>query len=117
MRSLVFIGLALAGMVLTAGSAEAVILQWSIADGGNDHSYELVEDSLNWNDARDAAAARTHLGSAGHLVTLTSAEENQFLVDHFTLNHHWIGAFQFDKLAEPAGHWRWVTDEPFVYTN
>ncbi len=33
------------------------------------------------------------------------------------LNHQWIGAFQFDKLDEPAGHWRWITDEPFVYTN
>jgi hypothetical protein len=29
----------------------------------------------------------------------------------------WLGGYQYDKLAEPAGHWRWVTDEAWSYTN
>ena len=57
------------------------------------------------------------MGASGYLTTVTSAAENQFLVDHFDTFHHWLGGFQSDKLDEPAGHWRWVTDEPWVYTN
>ena len=98
-------------------SAQAVILEWSMADGGNGHFYERVEETLTWSDARDAATARTHLGAPGHLVTVTLAEENQFLVDHFDTFRSWIGAYQFDSLDEPVGHWRWVTDEPWAYTN
>ena len=117
MRSLFVTTVALVMAVALSGNAYALILEWATDDGGNGHFYELVSDSLNWDDARDGAAARTYLGSTGYLVTITSAEENAFLTASFELNHQWIGAFQFDKLAEPDGHWRWVTDEPFVYTN
>ena len=67
--------------LLGSGKVEAVILQWEIGDGGNGRYYELVEESLNWEAARDAAAARSFLGSVGHLLTITSQEENEFLVD------------------------------------
>ena len=104
-------------MVSSGRIAQAALIQWPVIDGGNDHYYELVEESLNWNDARDAAAARTRFGVAGHLATITSAEEGAFITTNFATNHQWIGGFQFDKLAEPAGHWRWVTDETWSYTN
>src|SRR5690242_13883607 len=29
----------------------------------------------------------------------------------------WLGGFQTNSLDEPAGNWRWVTDEPFRFTN
>lgn len=102
---------------ISSTNAFAVIFEWPIADGGNGHFYEQVKDSASWTDARDAAASRTYQGVSGYLATIGSALENQFLVDHFEVDHDWIGGFQFDKLDEPAGDWRWVTDESWSYTN
>lgn len=100
--------------------------QWA----GNNHWYQLVRNDTapgwTWTEARDAAAADTYLGMQGHLVTLTSQEENDFVGNPAFLGdaYHdlygdvvWIGGHQFDKLAEPAGHWAWVTGEPWAWTN
>lgn len=110
--------LALGLVFVLSARAEAVIVEWPVSGGGgNGHFYERVEETLNWGDARDTALARTHLGSPGHLVTIASAAENQFLIDHFDTFRSWIGAYQYDSLDEPAGHWVWVTGEPWAYTN
>jgi hypothetical protein len=51
-----------------------------------DNSYELVVvenpyagTNNSWDTARDNAASRSYRGIAGHLVTITSAEENQWV--------------------------------------
>jgi hypothetical protein len=48
----------------------------------------------------------------GHLVTVTSEEEQAFVVANF-FGTFWIGA---DDRAE-EGTFRWVTCEPFAYRN
>ena len=87
----------------------------------NGHWYEIVPGSMNWNQARDAAALRTHLGWVGHLATISSDEENAFIFDTLILpsglHSSFIGGFQPEGSPEPAGGWRWVTDEPFDYTH
>ncbi len=91
--------------------------------GANFHGYELISGSTwTWTQARDAAAARTIVVDGvtytGHLVTITSAAENEFIRTNFSCTMNpWIGAYQYDKAVEPAGHWRWVTDEVWSYTN
>jgi hypothetical protein len=50
----------------------------------------------------------------GHLVTITSAEENQFLIDTFHVNHKlpvWIGFT--DEAVE--GDWQWITGEAVTF--
>ncbi len=70
------------------------------------HRYEVFEDFVSWHDA---VAFCEDIDA--HLVTIGSAEENEFV---FGLNSFtWLGAT--DELVE--GNWRWVTDEPFSYTN
>ena len=92
----------------------------------NGHCYQAVlAPGVSWDDAQAECVAR-----GGHLVTITSEEENAFvfsLVDGDSsfwyvdaLNNGlgpWLGAYQPDGSAEPDGGWRWVTDEPFVYTH
>ncbi|MCW3099169.1 MAG: hypothetical protein JWL77_4787 [Chthonomonadaceae bacterium] len=87
------------------------------------HYYETVSATgLNWIQARDAAKARTYLGKSGHLVTITSAAEQNFVVGTFAnvlAGYLWIGAYQdtaAPDYSEPAGGWRWVTGEPWQYT-
>lgn len=72
------------------------------------HRYELFEEFVSW---QDAVASCEEIGA--HLVTIGSAEENEFVWNQFGDNYHWLGATD----EECEGEWRWVTDEPFDYTN
>jgi hypothetical protein len=89
--------------------------------GGTGSYYQCIEMPLTWDEARDASAAATYLGRAGRLATITSNQENDFIVDHVIPNHfngdsYWLGGLQPPGSPEPDGGWRWITDEPFVYT-
>ncbi|GEM_PF-2986068 len=74
---------------------------------GNGHYYEYITQSsaITWENARSAAAQREHFGRQGYLVTISSAEENNF-IQQKTLGIGWIGA---KDISHPAGDWRWVT--------
>jgi hypothetical protein len=57
----------------------------------------------------------------GHLVTITSPEESDFVLATFpaaVAGRYWLGGFQ-DRSArsyrEPDGGWRWVTGEPWAF--
>ena len=73
--------LALACVLVLGGNAAAAIITWEVDDGGNGHAYEFVDEHLIWTDAKAAAETRSYLGVQGHLVTLTSAAENEFVFD------------------------------------
>ena len=84
-------------------------------DNGNYYQEINNGTGLDWNSAAAAAEALMFQGSQGHLVTVTSAEEEGFLVANFDIGttRYWVGASD----QEVEGDWRWVTGEPFVYTN
>jgi hypothetical protein len=83
--------------------------------------YEQVQDpGIPWTDAKTAAEALSYNGVHGHLATITSQAENDFITNNLresTFGGYWIGGFQPPGSPEPAGNWQWVTGEPFVYTN
>jgi hypothetical protein len=92
----------------------------------NGNYYEAVPttDGINWDDAKAAAESRTHEGREGRLATITSQEEQDFIVNNLPqvkapiILHgagYWLGGFQPPGSPEPAGGWRWVTDEPFSF--
>lgn len=87
-----FIGVAAAFL---ATSAHAVPIQWSSAAGGNDHWYEFVTTPATWGEANTGASTRSHNGLAGHLLTLTSQAEKDF-VNGALLNgaNTWLGAMR-----------------------
>jgi hypothetical protein len=105
-----------------AASAAGVILaqgQWS---DGNGHNYVIVSlPQEDWESARADVAAT--LPAAYHLATITSEQENDFLVSLFSDNgisgQHWLGGFQDAPKPEvdPAEGWQWVTGEQWQYTN
>src|SRR5207244_546216 len=73
-----------------------------------------------WDEANAAANAKTFNGMHGHLATLDSPSENQFLVKQFPqaiAGGYWLGGFQLHGLLDPAAGWQWVTGEPWSYTN
>jgi len=93
-----------------------------VFNAGNGHHYRIVHSAtpLAWREAADAAARLTYLGAKGHLVTLTSDAERQFVVSNLALADCWSGAYQDRKAPdyrEPAGGWRWITGEPWQFVD
>jgi len=94
--------------------------------GPTGHCYEAVlAPGLSWYDAKLACESR-----GGHLVTITSQIENDFVFSlvsdinaFWYLDMYgnglgpWLGGYQEAGAPEPDGGWHWVTDEPWVYTN
>ena len=109
------IGLLLA---LLPVAAHAAPVQYS----SNGHSYEAVSKSggLTWNEANDAANARIFNGLHGHLATMTTPGENDFIVQHLPQaisGGYWLGGMQSPGILDPAAGWQWITGEPFSFTN
>ncbi|MBL9176471.1 MAG: protein kinase [Verrucomicrobiaceae bacterium] len=73
------------------------------------HRYQLIEEKLRW----DAAKARAE-SLGGHLATITSKEENEWLKNSLgllkgTRSHVFLGGSR----SVDDGRWTWVTGEPF----
>ncbi|MFC1862903.1 PEP-CTERM sorting domain-containing protein [Thermodesulfobacteriota bacterium] len=102
---------------LSSGIASAIPIQWESTIGGNDNWYDVVFYSGTWDEARLNSEQQSWNDITGHLVTLTSAEENAFVWDNLPYNLFFLGGYQTDKSAEPGGNWAWVTGELWDYTN
>jgi len=88
--------------------AASADLKWT-RDPSSGHSYAVSPYALPWH-AAEAYARRV----GAHLVTITSEQENAFLVTTFgETTEYWIGLT--DEKEE--GKWAWVTGEPFEYAN
>ena len=73
----------------------------------NGHSYFLSNGAYPPETAHANA-----LASGGHLATISSSQENQFISGLYP-DRMWIGYTDRDV----EGTWRWITNEPVVYTN
>ena len=105
-------------LTLASQTAQAAPIQWTLGSGGNGHWYDYVASPMTWDQALAAAAASTHAGLAGYLVTVTSAAEQAFLNSFVPEGSGaWLGG---SDLAN-EGTWEWVTEPGgpilFTYTN
>lgn len=81
----------------------------STATEFNGHYYQVYDEGMTWTEAK---AYCESLG--GHLVTITSEEEQKFvnsMLGKATKNSYWLGAEVVDN------KFAWVTGEDFSYTN
>lgn len=105
-----------------AGMIEGI--QWAVSEGGNGHWYQVAQTPgpVNWEVADQAARQ-----AGGYLATITSAAENAFVASLVANPAYWVevgnsfgpwlGGYQPPGSPEPNGDWRWVTGEPWGYTN
>ena len=87
----------------------------------NGHGYLVVSSlaPITWTAANAAAQAR-----GGHLATITSADEGEFVLSLMAAHPEafkggygpWLGGLQHPEGKEPDGGWRWVTGEPWSFT-
>jgi hypothetical protein len=99
------------GLILTFLSVSVNINQITKVSGEsifNGHEYKLFTLSKTWDEAKEDCNAQ-----GGHLVTITSQEENEFVNNLVGSHDIWIGAT--DEIHE--GSWQWINGESFTYTN
>jgi len=78
-----------------------------------DGRYELATDELSWNEHNDRA-----LAMGGHLVSITSAEENELVARIAGGRTVWIGGMRKGSGNGPgAEHWCWCDGQPWIYAN
>ena len=115
LAAVVAMAIGIFGAGATTASAQTVL-----CDPATNRCYEVVAVSagITWPNAKAAAEAKTYNGFSGHLVTITSQAETDFLVTNgLTPAFYWIGGSQPLGQTGAASNWSWVTGEPFVYTN
>lgn len=75
------------------------------------HQYQRVDMEIAWSEAKIYCE-----NEGGHLATLTSENENNFVFDRLirsTSHFYWLGASDEDN----EGVWQWITGENWDYTN
>lgn len=107
-------------LAMMASSAPLIAQPGPMRWDQNGHYYEYVPLTMSWDEAIADAESRNVMGVAGHLATVTSAAEQQFIFTNFVGPNPgstpWLGGFQEPGAPEPDGGWRWITGEPFAYT-
>ena len=109
--------------ILVSGAACALVFGASLAGAqqvmwkDNPISGKVVGltfGTSGWNAAEAQAVAY-----GGHLVTIRSASENQWLVDNFSSVWSSQGSGPWLGFSDAAveGQWRWSSGEPTTYTN
>jgi len=96
------------------------LAHWLTDSGGNGHFYEavFVAEGITWDEAQAAALAR-----GGYLVTLTSAEENNFVfrlvqdpkfwlvLSPNRISGPWLGGHKVGGSRSISGLWQWENNE------
>jgi hypothetical protein len=90
---------------------------------GTGHYYDAIAfpSGITWNDAKTFAENSTYSGMNGHLATVTSADENSYIVNNLggplAITTFFLGGFQPAGSPEPGGNWQWITGESWSFTN
>ncbi len=97
-------------MVIAPVTAEAALAGSAQAGVFEGHTYAIFSEQMNWKDARDYCEK-----IGGHLVTITSEEENVFITEKImVIDEDCLIGFSDE---ESEGDWVWVTGEDTDYTN
>lgn len=74
----------------------------------NGHFYKAYEEKMTWDKAKAFCES-----VGGHLATITSQEENDFVYSLTTVEYYHLGGTDEEK----EGTWKWITGEDMSYTN
>ena len=88
-------------------------------DVSTGHYYQLFSGSATWNAANTYAGTLSHNGYQGHLASVTSQNETNYLVTTFggsSLADKSIGGIQATGSLTRDSGWSWVTGETWDYS-
>jgi hypothetical protein len=89
------------------------------------HLYDAiaVDGGINWTDARAAAEGMGSGACQAYLASITSADENAFILANFSSvapmigSGYWIGGYQPAETTPADAGWTWVSGEAFGYAD
>jgi len=88
------------------------MLDGAVTNEQNGHCYRVSAEKVTYAEGRDACQA-----AGGHLLTVTSPEENEFARD-LHQDEHWLGASDgFADTMRGVGDYSWVDGEEWGYTD
>ena len=79
----------------------------------NGSNYYLSSNSYTWIESNEISNSLN-----GHIVTINSQEENDFISNINYNNTVWIGLYQNTEsilFSEPDGGWEWVTEKILIF--
>lgn len=100
--------------IFCAGLISTPVSSAPILDNYNGHYYEVISpnNGITWNEAYIGANNLTYSGLQGHLATITSQQE----FDWITSNLDYEGTFLGGTDQNSEGTWQWITGETFNFT-
>jgi len=100
--------------IFCAGLISTPVFAAPILNSNNGHYYEVLwqPNGFTWNEAYIEANTLTYSGLQGHLATITSQQE----FDWITSNLNYEGTFLGGTDQNSEGTWQWVTGETFNFT-
>ena len=116
-------GTALGDGVDVSASVLGAVPVLNEADG---HLYDAIapDGGINWTDARAAAEAMSFGECQAYLASITSTEENDFILTSFPSAvpavggvGYWIGGYQPPATTPADAGWLWVSGEAFGFTD
>lgn len=94
------------------------LIQWEESAGGNGHWYAVLTGEKYWIDAKAASDTLLHNGEVGYLATVTTADENEFILNSVIAGTHQTSILDMFWLGgRDINGWHWINNEPYVYTN
>ena len=75
---------------------------------GTSHWYQVIYGKTKWSDALSGAKARTQHKMAGHLATVTSKSEFDFIRSLEWYDRLWLGARDAGPSGGAARTWKWI---------
>ena len=98
------------GFVCEFGDVDITLSPVATTDW-NGHTYRVYDESMTWEEAKQYCE-----NSGGHLVTITSEDEQETVVSLLNYgankNGYWMGGY-----TETDRIWKWITGEKFSYSN
>ncbi len=107
----------LCAMILFLGLNNACADSARLTNPDNGHTYQRFDTLLTWSQAKDSCASQN-----GHLATITSQAENDWVQDNFLAaagiysgnsKGFWLGGSD----AEVEGQWTWITGEVWNFVS
>ena len=100
-----------------AGILTSTLTQWTTDSGGNGNWYALTTSGSSWSNAESTAVSQ-----GGHLVSINSAAENQFISSTFltgsgAFEEFWIGYHSPFGDWTDRSTWEWSDGSSSTYSN
>jgi hypothetical protein len=92
-------------------SSTTTTSSWPQPAGGNCHAYRVINSPNSWTGASNFAASQTYQTVSGHLATIDTANENEFVRSLLGMENYWLGGSLTDT------GYTWMNLDPTSYTN